>query len=1543
MRTLTVHSKRVMAMALTVTMAVSGMTVFAPAGEAEAAEQEREDNTVVYFVDCGDIDPTTVPDDGQLGTRNSVTDQVYGTDAKTGYKWGIDDTVSSPLVNGAAPVSGVTTDWTWPFEQIANADQKSKTVTNRYTKNQFESNIEIRHLDYKFEVDNGTYDVEVGFADPWSCSQSPTLYANLGQPDEALIAKDFAVSTNNGVVSGTVKVTDGELTINARGTGDANKAINMTYITISLSGDEARAKRDAESISLPATTTGNLALPVTGSLAGSKISWTSSKPDVIAADGTVTRPAAGEADAVVTLTATVTNGEAVVKKEFTVTVTAMNSLMGMEHFALSDVLLTSDWTVNAFQKDVDWLVSLDTDKLLAGFRETAAYAAGYSDAERKAFMKNATRYDGGWENSLIGGHTLGHYMTAMAQAYSNANISAADKQKVGDILNEIVTSLKKCQELKGDGYIFGATLPNANFQKNVELQFDNVEKGLANIATQAWVPWYTMHKILTGLVDVYKYTGNLDALAVASDLGEWIYERVHNYTDAQKNTVLGIEYGGMNDALYELYKYTKNEHFVAAAEKFDEISLYKAVAAGTPNVLNNKHANTTIPKFLGALNRYLAVGDETGEQYLQYAEAFWEMVITHHTYITGGNSEDEHFGADDILDAERTNVNNETCNTNNMLKMSKALFEITGEKKYADYYENTLLNAIMPSQNPETGMTMYFQPMATGYQKVFSTAEHSFWCCTGTGMENFTKLNDSIYFKKNGQLVINQYTSSKVTWKEQNLTVEQAADLPYSDEVKITVGQIDAKEALNMSLWLRLPDWLASDAVITIDGTAYAYGTNAGYAVIPADRIKNGTVITVKLPMTVVAYNLPDNENVYAFKYGPVVMSAKLGTAKQGTTSHGVSLSVPSVKAISSDNIGISVTETVAEYMEQIADYAVIAKDAAGELTMKLSGTNVDYTFIPHNKLFGDSYGIYFTFSVDTEGRDSDKVLADKEAQRADDATSDRIQAGYGQYEPGLEEKDSVSVTNDNVYRYAKAGGYFQYDVRITEGAENYLLVTFNKEDDGKPIRITVGDEVLFDKVLDWKNETISNETLAEADQAQYYQVKIPISAKITEKYAKDVTHNNETYKALQIRFAGTAAKDSARVCSWLICMRAYRTENELVDLTFDKGDISAAGKVYTVIIPYTESTLSATFTIADSNGYVTVDGKAIDETQAKSLEVIDGKRYDVKVYAEDFETYESYTIRIQVDYTGLAEDLAKDVVGIFDFEEDSNGAEAVSKGAVPPVKDKVEFNYVEGVNGKALQLDGTYGLKLGPTQDLGDSYTISFWMKPDALGGQYDPTFTAGTFAPEYWLNATFDGKIWSSNGSHVEYPASGPYTAGEWQQVTIVVDGTADGSVSGTCIGKLYVNGELVAEGNVAKGIMTRENALAYFGVNAWDAYYKGAVDEILMFGKALNGNEVKAIASNVINVKALQGGGTDEPGTDEPGTDEPGTDKPDTEKPTDKPAGEPSDDKPAGPGGDGNDSANPPKTSDDNAMLFWMFVLAGAAGLLGIAYSAKKKTEE
>ena len=778
----------------------------------------------------------------------------------------------------------------------------------------------------------------------------------------------------------------------------------------------------------------------------------------------------------------------------------------IEAFPMSDVTMTDAYSVNAFEKEIAYLLSFENDRLLVGFRE---------NAKMNTFGKK--RYEC-WESTLIGGHTVGHYMTAMAQAYINPLATAAQKDEILSRLKGLIDGMRECQKnSKGKpGFLWAAVVKNAN---NVEQEFDFVEQGKTNIVNEAWVPWYTMHKLIAGLVDVYKNTGYETAKEVASDLGDWTYNRCSKWNEQLNKKVLSVEYGGMNDCLYELYAITGKDNHAIAAHYFDETDLHEAVLRGGANVLNNKHANTTIPKFVGALKRYMIVNGKTiggqkvdASKYLEYAKAFWQMVTTHHTYITGGNSEWEHFGMDDILDKERTNCNCETCNTYNMLKLSRALFQITGDVKYMDFYENAYYNSILSSQNPETGMTTYFQPMATGYFKVYSSPFGHFWCCTGSGMENFTKLGDTMYMHKGNTLYVNYYQSSVLNWKEKSVTVTQDSTIPNGNTTKFT---IDGSGELEFRF--RIPDWKADNIKIKLNGSAYSYKEEDSYAVV-SGSFMTGDVIELTIPMTVKAYSLPDNANSFGFKYGPIVLSAELGTANMENTTTGWNVTIPKDKVVANEKIKINASAgTVKTFMHHINEHLVKDSDS---LKFTLKDTDANLTFTPHYLQYKQRYGIYWYFN-------SAENAVEEEIPRSRETVVDTVQPGYGQYENdelhNMDEVNTTGVTDDSTYRYAKDGGYFTYRMAVDKEAPITMLqVTFRKSDNGKPIRITAGNRVLYQTVLDYSGNTDT------------YNVKLIIPNEVLNENVRTVSANGTEYDVIDIGFSSGSDKESAKVCDFI-------------------------------------------------------------------------------------------------------------------------------------------------------------------------------------------------------------------------------------------------------------------------------------------------------------------------------------------------------------------------------------------------------------------------
>lgn len=861
----------------------------------------------------------------------------------------------------------------------------------------------------------------------------------------------------------------------------------------------------------------------------------------------------------------------------------------IHEFSPKDITILDDWYNDITDKMVAFLNTFDADRLLFNFRLTA----GLPNKAQSSYI--------GWENSRIGGHTLGHYLAAAAQAvargYGQARAPAPktaaaskawtgpasrDGRSLEERLDYILASLAECQDALGTGFIFGATMADP---KRPELQFDLLEEGNPR---DTWVPWYTTHKIINGLVECWKSAGKRTALFVAERFAAWIWHRVGAWTDETQETVLKTEYGGMNDCLYELYKcarddgYAQADDILAAAHKFDEEPLFRAVsdawAAGSlkADALRNRHANTTIPKFVGAMNAYMTLaGSGAGgfkadtssnktstpdkawaAPYLEYAERFWDTVVGHHSYITGGNSECEHFGDADILDAERSNSNCETCNTHNMLKLTRMLFQCTGERKYADYYENTFLNAIMASVNENDGMTLYFQPMATGLFKCYCNPDvnrNFFWCCTGTGLENFTKLGDSIYFHADDTLFVNQYISSRVEWRMAGITLEQHTDMPESDTVRFIVKKASSasKTAGARTIALRLPDWLASPATLSLNGCALEADEvreEGGFLLLTRDW-QDGDELILTLSMQIVPYSLADNAGrVYAFKYGPVVLAAELGRDKKYFYQIGVATDVAGNKLIrgqemtltgnygSTSGIKPLPAETllvnapsVSAFMDTINTHF---ERIPGTLRFILKDTSWPgkLVFSPYYRIVDERFGIYWLF---TDDADEYKKLEESGCASGAESGLAELQGigvGYGAQTEGnadtfpfLDETGAGSCGDPHeMTRFAREGGGFSYLMKVRPEATNFLECTFLKEDNGKSLYIASCGRTIGQLRLDY------------AGGAERYTCRFELPAEIVAKAealnADTAGMSGENLPVVRIRFSGIDDAESARI-----------------------------------------------------------------------------------------------------------------------------------------------------------------------------------------------------------------------------------------------------------------------------------------------------------------------------------------------------------------------------------------------------------------------------
>ncbi|TFE23346.1 hypothetical protein E2980_19710 [Cohnella luojiensis] len=838
---------------------------------------------------------------------------------------------------------------------------------------------------------------------------------------------------------------------------------------------------------------------------------------------------------------------------------------------MDQVKVTNEYSNHAFAKEIEYLKSLDPDRLLAGFREN------------RGLLPKADKYSG-WENTEIKGHTLGHYLTASSQAFINT-----EDEEIRSRLDYMIAELKLCQFDSGYISAFPETL------------FDNVENN-----KPAWVPWYTLHKIILGIIDVYKSTQNRVAYDLATKLGEWVFNRTSKWTPEIHARVLAVEYGGMNDCLYELYTISRDNRHLEAAHKFDELALFTPIRQGN-DILQGKHANTTIPKFLGALNRYKVLG-ESEVFYLEACIQFWDMVVNHHSYITGGNSEWEHFGEPDILDGDRSHFTCETCNSYNMLKLTRELFKITRNVKYADFYENTLINSILSSQNPETGMTTYFQPMATGYFKVYGSPFEHFWCCTGTGMENFTKLNDSIYFHEDNRIFINQFIGSTLTWGEGLVKLTQTAAIPDMDTVQIVIQTLNNTDK-KLAIHLRVPSWAAGKVEIALNDATINFTEQDNYVVL--DRPwKDGDVIRMRIPMKVSYSGLPDRNSVVGFRYGPVVLSAGLGQANMEQSQTGVMVSVPTKSMLIKDFITVKGT-SAANWVEQLENNVVRKKD---KLAFVLRNTDEDenLVFTPHFQQHSERYGIYWNLVESDSDELQRHILQNKHNERLKDTTIDSLPIANDQYE--LEhnvggEHTFVGTWDGYNYRGAEENGWFSYQLKVLPQADNYLSVVY----------FAGGRGTAYDIFAD--GEWLSSEMLAPERNKNFHDKRYLIPAeRIKDK------------RKIEIKFVAKGKTNG--IYDRLRTMKSFDNNANLKQLSFNCGTLSEDFRQdlteYTLMIPGEHSSLMLSVTPENKNALIYVNDILVEDVLPRKVSKQNRMTtLKITVTAEDHSTKKEYQVTV--------------------------------------------------------------------------------------------------------------------------------------------------------------------------------------------------------------------------------------------------------------------------------------------------------------------------
>ncbi|HEY3383707.1 MAG TPA: beta-L-arabinofuranosidase domain-containing protein [Vicinamibacterales bacterium] len=704
-----------------------------------------------------------------------------------------------------------------------------------------------------------------------------------------------------------------------------------------------------------------------------------------------------------------------------------------EPFPLQDVRLLDGPFREAMLRDQRYLLDLDPDRLLHNFRVNAG-------------LPSTAQPLGGWEapDVELRGHSVGHYLSALALMYASTGDGRFKAR--GDIM---VTELAKVQDAlaaKGANKGYLSAFPEAFIDR-----VDGRRK--------VWAPYYTLHKIMAGLLDTYQLCGNQQALEVVTKSADWVKFRMDRLTREQQQAMLMTEHGGMTEVLANLSAVTGNPEHLRVARLFDHAFLIDPLARHE-DTLNGLHANTQIPKAIGAAREYELTGEP---RYREIATFFWERVALRRSYANGGHSDDELFFPVENFSEHLGASSSETCNTYNMLKLTRHLFSWSPSARLMDFYERGLFNHILASQDPATGMMIYYCPLLPGGFRSYSTPDASFWCCVGTGMENHGKYPDTIYFHDDKSLFVNLFLASELNWRAKGLRVRQDTKFPEDDSTRLS---FTADRPIRLALKIRFPSWATNGMTLAVNGAPQTISEQPGSYVSVDREWKSGDTVQVRLPMAVHTEAMPDNPNLVAVLYGPILLAGDLG--KDGLTPavrYGPSappvrrMAVPAVPAF------VTTVAAVASAVKPVPDHP---------LTFRTSGIGrpTDVTLIPFYRASDVRYTVYWEVmnAAAWEKRSAERAAADARRAQLGTRTIDTVDTGKPESESTHHFQHQGAVKSDFDGRFGREAtgtGWFSYELKVVPDQPLKLVCLY---------RGSEGSTRTFDVLVD--GEKVASETL---------------------------------------------------------------------------------------------------------------------------------------------------------------------------------------------------------------------------------------------------------------------------------------------------------------------------------------------------------------------------------------------------------------------------------------------------------------------------------
>ena len=706
----------------------------------------------------------------------------------------------------------------------------------------------------------------------------------------------------------------------------------------------------------------------------------------------------------------------------------------MESFDVKDVTLTPSAFKHAEEMDIRYLLGIDPDRLLAPYLKEAGL---------KPKAENYTN----WENTGLDGHIGGHYLSALTYMYASTG-----NQEIKGRLDYVISELKRCYDANGNGYISG--VPGGK-QIWKEISEGNIRAASFGL-NDRWVPLYNIHKIFAGLRDAYLIYGSKECREMFIGLTDWMYRLTSGLTDEQLQDMLRSEHGGLNEVFADAAAISGDARFMELAKRFSHKRVLEPLLKGEDH-LTGMHANTQIPKVIG----YKRIADLEGyEDWDKAAQYFWETVVDNRSITIGGNSVFEHFHPAENFESMLTSEQGpETCNTYNMLRLTKMLYATTGNTHYMDYYERALYNHILSTINPIQGGFVYFTPMRPGHYRVYSQPQTSFWCCVGSGMENHARYGEMIYSHKGDkELIVNLFIPSVLTWGK--TVVEQVNSFPAEEG---TTLMINPKKPAEFTVSIRVPEWTESARMnAKVNGEPVEAVLEDGFLKIER-RWAKGDKISVDLPMSLRAVQLPDKTENYSFMYGPVVLAASLGKEDQlgmyaddsrgGHIAAGKKLPLNEMPLIVGD-------------MDDMLSR--ISKVEGKPLTFKMTGLAPlkykEMTLVPFSTLHECRYMVYWPLVSEQEWKERlAKQEADEKARIALELiTADKVTCGEQQPESDHFSNVAESVNGDDNgrhWRMTGRNGWFSYILNTKGWPVQHVRIALNGREGNEATVLVNGKE----------------------------------------------------------------------------------------------------------------------------------------------------------------------------------------------------------------------------------------------------------------------------------------------------------------------------------------------------------------------------------------------------------------------------------------------------------------------------------------------------